>query len=537
MTVRRVRSTAMAAALIGCAAALVSVATPASAEPASDPDSIEGLELFVDPMSTTLEVAQQLSGQAREDAELLGGIASASWFTGGTPDEVRADVDRVVSAADAEGTVPVLVAYNVPYRDCALYSAGGAVDTAAYNAWIDAFADAIGDRKAVVIIEPDGLGVIPHYTNLEGTLDSCQPADADPATAAPERFAQLNHAVDVLATHPGVRSYLDGTNAAWLNVGEVSSRLVSAGVERATGFFLNVSNYLYTANNAAYGSWISSCVAYATQVAPGAFGDCGNQYWNGGPASDWQGVTMSQYGEWSADAADPALSTAGVDSRYAQQLAGVQPTARFIIDTSRNGQGPWQYPADTYAQHEDWCNPPDRGTGALPTTTTDAPLVDAYLWVKVPGESDGKCYRGTTGPLDPARGMEDPAAGQWFPEQARELISFSSPQLAQPAGPACTVEASNVQVGRAFIMTVSVTNGGSETLSPWSLSWSGDGTQKVVTALGAKFTQDGGAVTVTAPTRAPELAPGETADVVVVGKGTAVVPSEFRLDGAVCAPA
>jgi endoglucanase len=32
---------------------------------------------------------------------------------------------------------------------------------------------------------------------------------------------------------------------------------------------------------------------------------------------------------------------------------------------------------------------------------TSQPLVDAYLWVKIPGESDGQCYRRTTGPLDP----------------------------------------------------------------------------------------------------------------------------------------
>ena len=62
--------------------------------------------------------------------------------------------------------------------------------------------------------------------------------------------------------------------------------------------------------------------------------------------------------------------------------------------------------------------------GALPTTERGDPLIDAYLWIKVPGESDGKCYRGTGGPLDPARGMEDPAAGQWFVEQARELIEM-----------------------------------------------------------------------------------------------------------------
>ncbi|MBW8764368.1 MAG: glycoside hydrolase family 6 protein [Microbacterium sp.] len=531
---RRPRAGLMAAvALIGSAVVLVPSAVHASAAPvpAAEPDAIEGLELYVDPLSTTLESAQALTGQARADAQLLASIPSATWFTGGTPEEVHDAVDRVVSDASAEGTLPVLVAYNVPYRDCSLYSAGGAADTEAYNAWIDAFADAIGDRKAVVMIEPDGLGVIPHYTTLDGSLDSCRPAEADPATAAPARFAQLNHAVDAFAAHPGVRSYLDGTNAAWLNVGEVSSRLVSAGVERATGFFLNVSNYLYTANNTAYGTWISSCIAYATQVAEGAFGDCGNQYWNGGPANDWQGVTMSQYGEWASDASDPALSTAGLDSRYAEQLGSIEPSARFIVDTSRNGIGPWEYPANTYPQHEDWCNPPGRGAGARPTTTTGVPLADAFLWVKVPGESDGKCYRGTGGPLDPARGIEDPAAGQWFPEQARELVSFASP-LIEPLS--CDVTISTIQLGRVFMSTVSVTNATAQKIEPWSLTWRYDQGQKVVTALGGRFTQQGTEIAVSGTKRSPGLDTGETAGVVVVGKGDATVPWQLRLNGRVC---
>lgn len=59
-------------------------------------------------------------------------------------------------------------------------------------------------------------------------------------------------------------------------------------------------------------------------------------------------------------------------------------TAILVADTSRNGLGPWPYPAGVYPEHEDWCNPPARGTGALPTTTTNVPLVDAYLWIKVP---------------------------------------------------------------------------------------------------------------------------------------------------------
>ena len=51
--------------------------------------------------------------------------------------------------ADAaiERAEPVLVAYDIPGRDCAQYSAGGALDESAYEAWIDALASGIGNSK------------------------------------------------------------------------------------------------------------------------------------------------------------------------------------------------------------------------------------------------------------------------------------------------------------------------------------------------------------------------------------------------------
>jgi len=231
------RRTALAATAT-LAVSLTMLAPAHAAEPAPP----TGTTFYADPHSTTLEAAQTLSGQARADAQLLGSVPSATWFTGGTPQEVGADVDRLVSAASAVHQLPVLVAYNLPFRDCAQYSAGGAADTAAYAAWIDGFAAGIGNRSATVILEPDGLGIIPHYTNLDGSMDWCQPAEVDAATATAARFAQLNHAVDVLSALPDVKVYLDGTSSAWLNVGEISDRLVKAGVQKATGFFLNASN-------------------------------------------------------------------------------------------------------------------------------------------------------------------------------------------------------------------------------------------------------------------------------------------------------
>lgn len=518
---RTLTLTAAAAIAIGLAVPLASA--PASAEEPGLP----GSDLYLNPWSTTLEAAQELEGQARADAQLLGSIPSADWFTTGTPAEVEAAVDAVVTAAAAQGRMPVLVAYNLPFRDCAQYSAGGALDTAAYTAWIDGFAAGIGDRPATVILEPDGLGIIPHYVTLDGVAEWCQPAELDPATAASDRFVQLNHAVDALGALAATSVYLDGTGSSWLNVGEISDRLLKAGVERADGFFLNASNYQFTTNSTYFGTWISKCIAFVTQKG-GSFGECGNQYWNGGPATDWQGTAMSPYGEWSADASDPALNTSGVDSRYASQLGDTRPTTRFVIDTSRNGLGPWDYPEGVYPSPEDWCNPPDRGLGLRPDTTTGVPLVDAYLWIKVPGESDGKCYRGTPGPLDPARGIEDPAAGQWFPQQTHELIALADPPLAPLA---CHVDAKFVRTGKGFHVTIAVRNDGASVIAPAAVSWSPAPGQEITKVAGGSFSEAGGVVTVTVD-RA--LRAGKTATIAVTGTGPDVEPWQFRVNGGAC---
>ena len=182
------------------------------------------------------------------------------WFESGSPMRVQQDVKNTVKRAAGKGTVPVLVVYNIPFRDCAQFSAGGATTVEEYTAWIDGFAAGIGDEPALVILEPDGLGIIPWYTNIDGNLEWCQPEEADPDTAAAERFFMLNYAVDALKAQPNVSVYLDATHSAWLNVGDASQRLARAGVDRADGFYLNVSNYQFAANSVKYGTWVSSCL-------------------------------------------------------------------------------------------------------------------------------------------------------------------------------------------------------------------------------------------------------------------------------------
>lgn len=83
--------------------------------------------------------------------------------------------------------------------------------------------------------------------------------------------------------------------------------------------------------------------------------------------------------------------------RAVQRLVG---GVGFVIDTGRNGAGP--------APDGEWCNPPGRKLGSPPTTSPPYGAVDALLWIKRPGESDGTCNGG-------------PPAGEWWPEYALDL--------------------------------------------------------------------------------------------------------------------
>ncbi len=138
-------------------------------------------------------------------------------------------------------------------------------------------------------------------------------------------------------TAAGARVYVDVGHSGWLSAEEAARRLELVGLDHAAGFALNVSNYQTTDDSVAYGERVSSL-------------------------------------------------TGG---------------ARYIIDTSRNGNG----------SDGQWCNPRGRALGERPRLASDdgdAAHLDALLWVKLPGESDGECNGG-------------PAAGEWFGEIALEL--------------------------------------------------------------------------------------------------------------------
>ncbi|MFI9777187.1 glycoside hydrolase family 6 protein [Streptomyces sp. NPDC051956] len=159
-----------------------------------------------------------------------------------------------------------------------------------------------------------------------------------------ERYDLLKGAVGKLKSLKNTTVYLDAGNAGWGKPDQIFQPLQWSGIDQADGFSVNVSNFYTTEDSVKYGKELSAKV-------------------------------------------------------------GNKP---FVIDTSRNGNGP--YTGGDPDQR--WCNPPGRALGEEPGTKTGDPLVKAYLWVKRPGESDGDCKGG-------------PKAGAWWPEYAIGLAKAS----------------------------------------------------------------------------------------------------------------
>ncbi|GAA3720398.1 glycoside hydrolase family 6 protein [Streptomyces tremellae] len=282
---------------------------------------------WVDPESDAARQVRDWEAHGRAaDAKALKRIAErpvADWPAG---DDPGPEIRRAVRAAAPHRRTVLLVAYNIPHRDCGRYSAGGAASARAYTDWIDSFARAVGDAPALVVLEPDAL---PHLA------DGCTPPEYQD-----ERYGLLSAAVARLGRQPHTRVYLDAGNPAWVtDTARMAGALRRAGVAAADGFSLNVSNFQR----------------------------------------------------------DDAVK------RYGDRLSGELGGAHFVMDTSRNGAGP--LPG---GRAEAWCNPPGRALGKAPGTDTGDARLDAYLWIKRPGDSDGTCRGG-------------PPAGSWWPEYALGL--------------------------------------------------------------------------------------------------------------------
>jgi cellulose 1,4-beta-cellobiosidase len=274
--------------------------------------------------------------------------------------------------------------YDLPNRDCSASSSAGelAVESkgeARYKSeFIDPLAAAFRAHpsvRIVAVIEPDSLG------NLVSNLD--KPKCKVSADAYKRSIA---YAVEALSM-PNVWVYLDAAHAGWLGwngnrdkAAALFAEVITAagGTDRVRGFAINVSNY------------------DPVNALPG------KPRFPGDPSSDE--VTYIQR-------LTEKLTAAGVTGKT------------FIIDTSRNG---------ALTSGESWCNAQGAGLGERPRASP-LPLVDAYYWIKPPGESDGTSDPGAPR-YDAACGSKvskqgAPQAGVFFTPYFSELVANANPPL------------------------------------------------------------------------------------------------------------
>jgi cellulose 1,4-beta-cellobiosidase len=289
--------------------------------------------------------------------------------------------------ASGQPTLTVVVLSNLPNRDCAAKASAGELSVhddgeARYRTeFVDPIAAQLAsrpDQPVVAILEPDSLANM--VTNM--VIPKC-------AESADAYRRSIVYAIKRLAL-PNVSVYLDAAHAGWLGwdinrekMTKVFKRVLeeAGGTHMIRGFATNISNYTHLTNR--------------------------------------EGAAL--------ELTNPCINELLYVKMFAETLNmyGIKGKA-FVIDTSRNGRG--------FIRHRwgNWCNIKGAGLGERPQVE---PIkgIDAYFWIKPPGESDGVSdpnqprYDEMCSGRDAAPGA--PQAGMWFESYFLDLVRNAQPPL------------------------------------------------------------------------------------------------------------
>ncbi|OAQ66252.1 exoglucanase 2 precursor [Pochonia chlamydosporia 170] len=280
------------------------------------------------------------------------------------------------------------VVYDLPDRDCAAAASNGEYSiadggVAKYKNYIDTIRKIVttySDIRILLVIEPDSLANL--VTNLN--VAKCSNAKSAYLECVNYAITQLNL--------PNVAMYLDAGHAGWLGwpANQDPAAQLYAQVYKDAG---SPSSLRGLATNVAnYNAWdISSAPSY-TQ---------GNAVYDEKLFIHALGPLLTSHG-WSG--------------------------AHFITDQGRSGKQP-----TGQSQWGDWCNAKGTGFGIRPSANTGDELLDAFVWVKPGGESDGTSdtsaarydyHCGMSDALQPA-----PEAGTWFQAYFVQLLTNANPSF------------------------------------------------------------------------------------------------------------
>ncbi|UED88147.1 glycoside hydrolase family 6 protein [Streptomyces profundus] len=356
--------------------------------------------------------------------------------------------NALVQAQDHENFVFQVVVYNLPGRDCAALASNGelaADDIDTYkDEFIDPIAEILGDPayadlRIVTVIEIDSLpnlitNVSPRVTATPG---------CDEMLANGNYQAGIAYALQELGAIPNVYNYVDAGHYGWIgwddNLG-ASAELFhdvavdSGSVHNVHGFIVNTANY----------------------------GPAVEPYYGIGDSVNGTSVRESSWIDWNRYVDNQSFAQG---FRTELVSLGFDSGIGMLIDTSRSGWGGPDRPTgpgpqtdvDAYVegsrvdqrfQAGNWCNQAGAGLGERPEVAPAAGI-DAYVWIKPPGESDGSSEEI---PNDEGKGFDEmcdptyegnprnnhnmsgalgdaPISGHWFSAQFQELLANAYPPL------------------------------------------------------------------------------------------------------------
>ncbi|TXS32367.1 cellobiohydrolase [Streptomyces sp. adm13(2018)] len=362
---------------------------------------------------------------------------------------LRAHLDKALAQKGSGELVVQLVVYNLPGRDCAALASNGELGPTEINRYkteyIDPIAAILADAKyaglrIVTTVEIDSLPNL--VTNVSGRPTATPNCDVMKANG--NYITGVGYALKKLGAIGNIYNYVDAGHHGWLgwddNFGPSAELFKQAATAEGStlanvhGFIVNTANY-------------SALKEDHFTIADSLNGTSVRQ-------SKW--VDWNRYtDELSyAQAMRAKLVSLGFDSNLG-----------MLIDTSRNGWGGTARPTgpgattsvDTYVNGGrydrrihlgNWCNQSGAGLGERPKAAPAAGI-DAYVWVKPPGESDGAskeipndegkgfdrmCDPTYTGNARNGNSMSGalpnaPISGQWFSAQFQELLKNAHPAL------------------------------------------------------------------------------------------------------------
>ncbi|MEU2782601.1 glycoside hydrolase family 6 protein [Streptomyces sp. NPDC007110] len=463
---RRRRSAALATALatlmLGAAGQIAG--QPAAAAEAHVDNPFAGATFYVNPDYAELvdtSIGQTSDATLKAKMEKVKSYPTAVWMDriaavhGGEDNAGRKGLADHLDLALAQKKpgqpiTATFVVYDLPGRDCAALASSGELPLTQAgldrykSEYIDVIADVMKnpkyqDIRITTVIEPDSL---PNLVTNTSDPECAQ------AKSSGLYVKGVQYALDKLHAIPNVYTYLDYAHSGWLGWDNNLSQTVQQYTEVARGTAAGLSSV---------DGLITNVANYTPLEEP--FLTNPDKTVGGNP------VKSGKYYEWNPNF-DEVDFTRNV--HRALVSAGWPASTGLVIDTSRNGWGGTARPTaeststtlDTYVNESKvdrrahrglWCNTSGAGLGqppqAAPSGHPDSYL-DAFLWVKPPGESDGASkdipneegkhadpmcdpdYTASNAGNNKTGALPDaPLAGHWFHNQFLMLVRNAYPAV------------------------------------------------------------------------------------------------------------